>query len=689
MTTTGSDRRRHVEELESERAVNEDYVKYLRDVGTRQPAIAMPRSSLWTSPRVKTPASRSEVNPLFGRVALDGPVEHLTDNFYIGSWHRDSDGIVVISWAAPKAALFFEGTGADDRLAEHITARRTFESHGLDLSDFVDDVEPGANGAPPFPRTGRRIDIPAPPTAPRKRPRVTAVRPDSRPEPRPTGTRPTPPAKSPSPPKPAPQPKPEPPPEIQAAATSSTAKRTTRATAAPLALRAESAVRRSVERLRSGHLGSVLATLQADQHRLVTWPDNVPLVVQGQPGTGKTIVATHRAAYLVHPQREDGRPLESVLIVGPTDEHRTHVNGALRALAAEGVTAQGLPSLLRTLAGITGRQEPDRHDRIDSLWDLGRVVDRATRHLKRSNRLSGDVEHRRRTVVEALIRDAPLRQYACRGSSDANEMSRWLESLKSYDQAMRSTGALPFLASVALATGALGAGDRFGHLIVDEAQDVRPLEWRVLLQLLGRGASVSLFGDMNQRRSDWSPESWERLVEDLELAPEDAPLPIEELTLGYRSTRQILTFANRLLPRGRRKVHAIRDGPEPRVKRTGTRTLFDMAVTEAGDLATTYEGGLVGVITMAPQPIADRFRARGWKRGHLRHSWQEDRRTVVVLHPDNARGLEFDGVVVVEPTSFPTNLDQSGLLYTSLTRGTKELVVLYSKSLPPGLRRRR
>lgn len=58
----------------------------------------------------------------------------------------------------------------------------------------------------------------------------------------------------------------------------------------------------------------------------------------------------------------------------------------------------------------------------------------------------------------------------------------------------------------------------------------------------------------------------------------------------------------------------------------------------------------------------------------------------MVLHPNEARGLEFDGVVVVEPADFPEDLGRLGQLYTSLTRAVQELTVLHSRPLPKGMR---
>ena len=93
-----------------------------------------------------------------------------------------------------------------------------------------------------------------------------------------------------------------------------------------------------VEEPRSDRLASVLSTLQPDQYRLVSWPHDEPLMVQGHPGTGKTIVATYRAAYLVDPALHDdegplaGRRGLRILLVGPTDAYVEHVSEIIRRL---------------------------------------------------------------------------------------------------------------------------------------------------------------------------------------------------------------------------------------------------------------------------------------------------------------------------------------------------------------------
>jgi DNA helicase IV len=432
-------------------------------------------------------------------------------------------------------------------------------------------------------------------------------------------------------------------------------------------------------------LSSVLATLQPDQYRLVTWPDDRPLIVQGSPGTGKTIVATHRAAYLTHAERESR--LRRVAIVGPTEQYVDHVRDVVADLGAQDVRVTSLPALLERLAGIHRASGMDTDRRLDTAWKLGRVADRAANALAR--RLRGmSPERAMREVVKGLVGSDPAVSAVV--ASDP-EIAEWLSELRTWDRATKDPRYLPFLATVGQAVRRQGSWDTYEHIIVDEAQDVRPLEWRVLLNCLEPGGTLSLFGDVNQRRSDWSAPNWAGLVRDLELDDPDDPdqAAVQVLELGYRSTEAILRFANQLLPRAERATRALRVGVAPVVRKASAANLVVAAQRVAGDLSERHPHGLVAIISMDPQTLSDRYRKDGWRRGRAWHSWTNGRRTVIVLHPHNARGLEFDGVVVLEPVAFPENVGRLGLLYTALTRATQELAVVHSGPLPRILRQPR
>ncbi len=108
-------------------------------------------------------------------------------------------------------------------------------------------------------------------------------------------------------------------------------------------------------------------------------------------------------------------------------------------------------------------------------------------------------------------------------------------------------------------------------------------------------------------------------------------------------------------------------------------------VRESRALSTRHPEGLGAIITLTPTVVTDKFRKLGWTRPAIRDAWTDSERTVQILHPAAARGLEFDGVVV-EPADLPPNVGRLGLLFTSFTSAAQELVVLHSKRLPKDLR---
>ncbi|MDQ6613317.1 MAG: AAA family ATPase [Actinomycetota bacterium] len=680
----------HDKELISERAVNERYQRALMEALGRARQIGRnltrARNEIWVGAAPKVPAPRT-ASALVGRVAFDVDDEQLGRGFYIGCWYEEWPGVQVISWAAPVAELFYRGRASNDALAPNVIATRTFVARQLDLADFIDDVERDVSvDQHPFAHTGRpTLAVPA---APRPGPR-----PQSRPQP--------------SAPRRLGRPKPQSPPAKSVEARETTGERTaptpppvrtdggsgaTRngkagsAAPAPEHLRAEQAVLAAVESPRTGRLTSVLATLQPGQYRLVTWADNVPLIVQGQPGTGKTVIAAYRAAHLTHPQRETPPPLARVVLVGPTDQYVAHVTDVIHEIGegAARVQVLSLPRFMCELAGIEAapRHVPD--EQSDTEWALGRLLEQAAAVLGTA-KLPGKHKKRVQALVNALVKRDPAIEHLLAGNA---ERAAWLAGLGSYDRAANYSRYLPFLAMAGRAVRPPVDRDRWDHLLVDEAQDVCPLEWRILTSFLRPEATraMSLFGDVNQRRSDWSPAGWQTLATDLQLTDDDGTFTPEVIDTGFRSTEKILRFANQLLPTGERMSLALRVGVEPDVRKVAASQVFGEAVNTADAVSRRHPTGLVAFITMDPLAVARLLRKGGWTKRALSEAWMLHDRTVVVLHADDARGLEFDGVVVIEPADFPENVGRQGVLYTSLTRATQELAVIHSKALPGGLR---
>ena len=676
---------RRKEVLDGERAVNETYIQELEArFGKANRPIAVARSAIWTDDIPTNRPGGAAIGPLIGRVALLATDAILGDDFYIGPSREDRGGVEVVSWSAPVAGLFFDGRQAQeagDFDPGHVGARRSFRSKNRDLVDYEDDLEAGVSEDDVFVLTTRTLDVP---TAPK----IT------RPKPKPTQRKPQPATTNDNQ---------QQPPKGDKATSEPSSAQTHEDLESFGGLRAGRLVLEAISRPRTTELGSVLSTLQPDQYRLVTWPHSEPLIVQGQPGSGKTIVATHRAGYLTHPDRDQDR-LSRVAVIGPSPQWKDHITKSIADVGGQGVSVFCLSDLMKELSfGLDHELHLDDEHYLDTDWRLGRVARLATLRLQASGQLSRsdlqqNPQRRAQLVVDQLIRHAALlnqpgestdfgqqpeqRSDLDRQLSDDPELSGWLLQAKNWNSARSRAKYLPFLAAVGLEVRRLTPAQRFEHLIVDEAQDVRPLEWRILSKLLDDGGTWSLFGDLHQRRSDYSP-TWAKLEKYLEI-----PISEEILSTGFRSTNEILRYASRLLPKDARNISGLRSGPPVDPIRTTARNLINVAVENANELLAAYPQGTVGVIAMEAEveAVISDLMAEGWRRTAERSVYTRDGRKIGIYRPVQARGLEFDGVVVVEPSEFPENLGRRGRLFTSLTRANQELRIVHSQGMPQELK---
>lgn len=219
------------------------------------------------------------------------------------------------------------------------------------------------------------------------------------------------------------------------------------------------------------------------------------------------------------------------------------------------------------------------------------------------------------------------------------------------------------------------------------------------LRMLARrslSASMTVVGDIAQATGPWAPSSWAQVVEHL---PTRRGWRLSELTVNYRTPSEIMDVAGRLLEAatpGARPPVSVRDaGVAPEVVAvTGDgafpASLLPGAVAEvvtASLAGRRAGGGSVGVIA-APsllRPLGDALRQAGVRFGRAGADALEE--AVSLLSVTEAKGLEFDEVVVAEPARVVGESDH-GLraLYVAVTRATQRLVVVHSEGLPAELR---
>jgi DNA helicase IV len=219
------------------------------------------------------------------------------------------------------------------------------------------------------------------------------------------------------------------------------------------------------------------------------------------------------------------------------------------------------------------------------------------------------------------------------------------------------------------------------HLVVDEAQDLSPMECRALGRRCTTGAATVL-GDLAQGTTAWATSSWPELLG--HLGKPDAE--VRELAVGYRVPRQILDFASRLLSH-------IAPGLSPAASlRTDPGSLDLVAVSKA-ELAEMIalaaedalaQQGSVAVVAADSQlaATATALTAAGVGFGE---PGADERLTLVPV--TMVKGLEFDHVIVVEPAAIAA-AEARGLhrLYVALTRAVSRLTVVHTEPLPAALR---
>jgi DNA helicase IV len=524
----------------------------------------------------------------------------------------------------------------------------------------------------------------------------------------------------------------------------------------------------ALETARSGRLTDIVATIQGEQDEIIRAELPGVLVVQGGPGTGKTVVALHRAAYLLYTYRF---PLEGqgVLVVGPNRLFLGYIEQVLPSLGEAGVELAVLADLIpddvairgfdapatarvkgdlrmvRVLAkAVRDRERPLRADLrvgygVQTLTvtaaETARIVTEARRRsrhhnggrkvveaalfeaLAASSRLpasAGEVRDRLRSAIEVrealewmwpvltpaqllndLFGSPALLQLAGHGLLDADEIAA-LERPRAalVADAVFTSDDVPLLDE---ARAVLGGRPRkredddsrtYGHIVVDEAQDLSPMQLRMLTRRSLNG-SMTVVGDIAQATGAWAHANWDEILAQL---PDRRPSRRGELTIGYRIPAQNMAVAARVLAAAAPDLappRSIREGGEPprfvaveHANGSSDELCAAVARVAMEELAAVGNGN-VAVIT--PWSLVDVVSAAldtaGVAHGQANRHGLDQQVTIVPV--TLAKGLELDASVVVEPAAIVAE-EAQGLraLYVALTRATKRLAVVHAAPLP-------
>jgi DNA helicase IV len=200
--------------------------------------------------------------------------------------------------------------------------------------------------------------------------------------------------------------------------------------------------------------------------------------------------------------------------------------------------------------------------------------------------------------------------------------------------------------------------------------------------------SLTVVGDLAQATGALAPDTWDDVLRHL---PDQKPARVVGLSVGYRIPSQIMALANRVMMAATPSLRAptsVREGDEhPEFVRVAPGELLDAVVAATKQLdAELHDGNLAVVVPdRIYADVTGALAAAGIDHGTATRSGLEMGITVVPVSV--VKGLELDGVVVVEPTSI-VRAEQQGMraLYVALTRSTKRLTIVHSDELPAPLR---
>jgi DNA helicase IV len=232
------------------------------------------------------------------------------------------------------------------------------------------------------------------------------------------------------------------------------------------------------------------------------------------------------------------------------------------------------------------------------------------------------------------------------------------------------------------------AADRkwaFGHIVVDEAQELSPMAWRLLMRRCP-SRSMTVVGDVAQTGDLAGTTSWQQV-----LSPYvDHRWRLEELTVNYRTPAEIMAVGAGVLARidpSLRPPRSVRhSGAEPWARRVEPADVDECLVEVVLREAAEVPDGRIGVIVPAGHEYElGRVVRKAMPDAAVGEQPDLERR-VVVLTVREAKGLEFDSVIVVEPARIAAESTRGDSdLYVALTRATQRLGVLHTEPLPAGL----
>ena len=224
----------------------------------------------------------------------------------------------------------------------------------------------------------------------------------------------------------------------------------------------------------------------------------------------------------------------------------------------------------------------------------------------------------------------------------------------------------------------------YGHIVIDETQDLSPMQLRMVSRR-SLGGSMTIVGDIGQATGMWAPDSWDQILAYLPARMGRKPPRQVELTVGYRTPAEIMAVAEKVLavaapeltvPRSVRSV-----GYEPLAYAATAETLIPTVVEQVRLMRERLKEGTIAIL--CPDNRVDEIHNDLQAAGVTFEPIGGNGDGAVVLGVRMAKGLEFDGVILVEPAIVAEESAQ-GLraLFVAITRPTQTLTIVHSLPLP-------
>ena len=509
----------------------------------------------------------------------------------------------------------------------------------------------------------------------------------------------------------------------------------------------EAALLAAVTAERTGRMRDIVTTLQAEQDRIIRDHARGVLVVQGGPGTGKTAVALHRVAYLLYthehlrdrgvlvigpsqvfldyigqvlPGLGENRVVTATMadllpgfVVSRTEsaaeaarkgradmasrlaervraavrvpeepvnvefeEQVLRLDPAAVRWAVRQARETGLPHnqarlvFHREVVGALTRELVEQLEAVvftetgealDGGSADGRLSEADLRALAAAGVVLGTDEETERSLLDEVDREA-LRTALLGDAGVQDVLDEWWPHLTPAEvvEGPWSAADIPLLDEAAALVGE--TVPVFGHVVVDEAQELSEMDWRMLVRRCP-SRSMTIVGDLAQTGSAAGAASWERVPR---------PHRLAQLTVNYRTPAEIMTVAAELLA-----THHPTLRPPRSVRASGEAPWRLLTADMPGALAQLVDAHTEGQLAIIA-PEAGRLAAA------LSLPAPPDLTgKVVLLSPAEAKGLEFDKVVIADPAAILA-ADPHGPndLYVALTRATQRLGVVHPGPVP-------